>query len=130
MRPILGTWVEPVYMLLRMVAGFLFWCHGAQKLLGLFPGPNGPMHPHGIFLVAGIIEFVCGALIVVGWFGSLAALLASGEMAVAYFMAHFPHGFLPIKNGGEPAVLLCFVFLLIAAKGSGALSVDRLMGKG
>jgi len=87
------------------------------------------LHPQGIFLVAGIIEFVCGALIVVGFFGSLAAFLASGEMAVAYFMAHFPHGFWPIKNGGEPALLYCFLFLYIAAKGSGTLRVDRLMGK-
>lgn len=129
MRPILGSVSEPVYALLRIVAGFLFWCHGAQKLLGMFPGPNGPMHVHGLFLAAGIIELTCGTLIVIGLFASPAALLAAGEMAVAYFMAHFPHGFLPIQNGGEPAVLNCFIFLLIAARGAGTLSVDRIWGK-
>src|SRR5207302_1261196 len=71
---------EPAYAVLRIVAGFLFWCHGAQKVLGLFPGPQGPMHPHGILLVAGIIEFTCGILIAIGLLASPAAFLACGEM--------------------------------------------------
>jgi len=87
------------------------------------------MHVHGLFLVAGIIELVCGSLVIIGLLASPAALLASGEMAVAYFMAHFPHGFFPIKNMGEPAVLLCFIFLYISAKGAGRFSVDSFRGK-
>jgi len=129
MRAILSVVSEPVYALLRIVAGFLFWCHGAQKLLGLFAGPNGRMHVHGIFLAAGIIELVCGTLIAIGLFASPAALLASGEMAFAYFMAHFPRAFWPLQNGGETAVLNCFLFLYIAARGAGMMSVDRVFGK-
>jgi putative oxidoreductase len=129
MRPILGSLSEPIYALLRIVGGFLFWCHGAQKLLGMFPGPNGPMHVHGLFLAAGIIELVCGTLITIGLLASPAALLASGEMAFAYFIGHFPHGFLPIQNMGEPPVLNCFLFLYIAARGAGMLSVDAIIGK-
>ena len=129
MRPILGSLSEPIYALLRVVAGFLFWCHGAQKLLGMFPGPNGPMHVHGIFLLAGIIELLCGTLIMIGLFASPAAFLAAGEMACAYFIAHFPHGVLPIQNMGEPAVLNCFIYLYIAARGAGTLSADKIIGK-
>jgi len=129
MRPILGGVSEPVYTLLRIVAGFVLWCHGAQKLLEMFPGPQGPMHAHGLFLAAGIIELVCGSLLIIGLLASPAAFLASGEMAVAYFMAHFPHGFFPIKNMGEPAVLLCFIFLYIASRGAGTLSIDALISK-
>jgi putative oxidoreductase len=129
MRPILAKWSEPLYALMRIVVGFLFWCHGAQKLLGLFPGPQGRMHPQGIFLVAGIIEFTCGILIAIGLFASPAALLASGEMAVAFFKAHLPHGFWPIQNMGELAVVYCFLFLFIAAYGAGAFSLDALLGR-
>ena len=131
MRPILahilGKWTEPIFALMRIVVGFLFWCHGAQKLLGLFPGPMGPMHPHGRLLVAGIIEFTCGILIATGLFASPAALLASGEMAVAYFTQHFPRGFWPIQNMGELAVAYCFVFLYISAHGAGRFSLDALL---
>ena len=129
MRPLLATVSEPLYAVLRIVAGFLFWCHGAQKLLGLFPGPQGPMHPHGILLVAGIIEFTCGILIAIGFLASPAAFLACGEMAFAYFMAHFPRAFWPIQNMGEPAVLNCFIFLYIAAHGSGMFGLDRIFNK-
>src|SRR5205823_14604614 len=127
MRPLLASISEPVYAVLRIVAGFLFWCHGAQKLLGLFPGPMGPMHPHGLLLVAGIIEFTCGILIAIGLFASPAAFLASGEMAVAFFMQHFPRGFWPIQNMGELAVVYCFLFLYISAHGAGPFSVDVLL---
>lgn len=127
MRPILGRWHEPIYALMRLVVGFLFWCHGAQKLLGLFAGPQGPMHPHGILLLAGIIEFSCGLLVAIGLFASPAAFLASGEMAVAYFWRHFPRGTWPIQNMGEAAVLYCFVFLFIAAYGAGRFSIDSIL---
>jgi putative oxidoreductase len=129
MRPILGTWSEPLYALMRIVVGFLFWCHGAQKF-GVIPSQMpGGMHVHGLLLAAGIVEFTCGILIVLGLLTSPAALLASGEMAVAYFLMHFPHGFWPIENRGEPAVFYCFTFLYFAARGAGAFSVDALIGR-
>ena len=78
--------------------------------------------------LAGIIEVFGGALIAIGLFTSPVAFIASGEMAVAYFQAHFPRGFWPVANNGELAALYCFVFLYIAAMGSGTLSVDRLRG--
>jgi len=127
MRPILNHWAGPIYGVMRIVIGFLFLCHGMQKLFGVPVGlPGGA---HGLFLAAGVIEFVCGALILVGLAGSLAAFVASGEMAVAYFHvhAHMGHWYWPIMNGGEPAVVYCFVFLFIAAHGSGPLSVDALL---
>jgi putative oxidoreductase len=124
MRPILNCWAGPIYGITRIVIGFLFLCHGMQKLFGV---PGGHMGVHGLFLVAGVIEFVCGALILIGLAGSLAAFVASGEMAVAYFLAHARGGFWPLVNRGELAVAYCFIFLLIAAQGSGSLSLDALL---
>jgi putative oxidoreductase len=129
MRPMLGKWSEPIFAVMRVVVGFLFWCHGAQKLLGLFPGPQGRMHPQGLPLLAGIIEFTCGILIAIGLFASLAAFLAAGEMAAAFFIVHFPRAFWPIQNMGELAVVYCFLFLYIASRGAGVFSVDALLGR-
>jgi putative oxidoreductase len=120
----LGRYGEWIYALLRFVAGAMFTCHGAQKVLGVLGGPKVPPQA-GLPFAAGAIELVAGVLIAVGLFASLAAFIASGEMAVAYFMAHAPKGFWPIQNHGELAVLYCFLFLYVAARGSGALSVDR-----
>lgn len=117
---------EAAYALMRIVLGFLFACHGAQKLFGVLGGQ--PEH-HGLMLVAGIIEFFGGVLIALGLFTRAAAFIASGEMAAAYFMAHNPHGFWPILNHGELAVALCFAFLFIAAHGAGRFSLDK-RGKG
>jgi putative oxidoreductase len=122
MNPPLGRFSEPVYALLRIVAGALFTFHGAQKLFGAFGGHAQPIA--SLMGAAGIIETVCGLLIMIGLFGSVAAFIASGEMAVAYFMAHQPKAPWPIQNQGELAVLYCFLFLYIAARGSGAYSVD------
>ena len=91
-------------------------------------GPT-PGQTHGLILVAGVIEFGCGLLFVLGLFVSPAALLAAGEMAVAYFVAHYPDGFWPIKNKGELAVAYCFLFLYFASRGAGTFSLDRAMGK-
>ncbi len=110
------------YSLMRIVAGFLFACHGAQKLFGVLGAQAGPMPP--LVLLAGIIEFGGGTLTAVGLFTSVAAFLASGEMAVAYFRVHAPQGFWPILNKGEFAALYAFVFLYIAATGSGRWSLD------
>jgi len=128
MQPVLGKWSEPIYALLRIVVGFLFACHGAQKLFGLFGWP-GPAPAHGLMLVAGLIEFGCGLLFVLGLFVSPAAFLASGEMCVAYFMVHYPQGPWPIKNKGELALAYCFLFLCFATRGAGAFSLDRALAK-
>jgi putative oxidoreductase len=117
----LGRHVETLYAILRIVAGFLFFCHGAQKLLGWF---GGERVGDPLMTVAGVIELVGGLLIAIGLFTSLAAFLASGEMAVAYFKAHAPNDALPIVNHGELAVLFCFLFLYIAARGAGRFSLD------
>ena len=111
------------YALMRIVVGLLFACHGAQKLFGVLggfgnqPGMVAPLF--SLMGLAGLIEFIGGLLIAFGVLTPYVALLASGEMAMAYFMRHFPRGFWPIENGGELAVLYCFVFLFIAAHGTG-----------
>ena len=112
------------YVLLRVVAGLAFAQHGAQKLFGLLGGSAVPlMTQRGI---AGIIEFVGGILIAIGLFTTPVAFLASGEMAWAYFQSHAPRNFWPIQNGGELAVLYCFIFLYVMAVGSGKLSIDAI----
>jgi putative oxidoreductase len=113
---------EKIYAALRIVAGFMFLCHGLQKVFGLFGGV--PPMPGPLRWTAGLIELVGGALIMVGFKANWAGFLCSGLMAVAYFMAHQSNGLLPIDNRGELAALYSFVFLLIAVKGSGIWSVD------
>jgi putative oxidoreductase len=116
---------------LRVVVGLMFMLHGAQKLLG-FPDPAAKLRPHApaILKIAGVIELVCGALIAAGLLTSIVALIASGEMAVAYFKQHAPNGLWPTLNGGELAVLYCFVFLYFAFAGPGPWSIDALIGRG
>jgi putative oxidoreductase len=120
----LERYTESLYAVLRIVAGVLFACHGAQKLFGAFGAQ--PMTGDPLMLVAGIIEFVGGILIAIGLLTRPAAFIASGEMAVAYFKAHAPGGFWPLQNGGELAMLYCFLFLYMAARGAGRYSVDGL----
>ena len=124
----LGRYSEIVYALLRVVVGLLFACHGAQKLLGMFGGQGVPSDPK--ILVAAVIELVGGLLIAFGLLTSYAAFLASGLMAFAYFMAHAPQGFWPIVNKGELAVVYCFLFLYMAARGSGRYSLDHTFRTG
>jgi putative oxidoreductase len=120
MQGILGRFAPHFYALLRIVSGLLFACHGLQKF-GLFGGKAMPiMSELGL---AAVIELVGGVMIAAGVFTSLVAFICSGEMAVAYFKAHAPGGALPLQNGGELAVLYCFIFLYIAARGNGAWSV-------
>lgn len=121
----LGRYSNLFYALLRIVAGVLFACHGAQKVFGVLGGQK----QEGLLQVAGVIELVGGILIAVGLFTSIVAFIACGEMAVAYFKAHFPGGFWPVLNKGELAVLFCFVFLYLASRGSGILSLDWLIAK-
>jgi putative oxidoreductase len=127
---------EAAFAALRIVAGVLFMVHGTQKLLGIPPMPPG-MHIDiaSQVGVGGIIELVCGALIALGLGTRLAAFLASGMMAVAYFQFHWKLQFgnwlfLPSVNQGEAAVLYCFIFLLFAAAGAGPYSLDAKRGAG
>ena len=126
MQKSLARFDDRIYALARIVVGFLFLCHGVQKLF-LADGPPESM-PAPLFFAAGGIELVAGAMVAVGLLTSWAAFLASGQMAVAYFMAHLPRGLLPIENGGELAVLYCWIFLLIAVRGSGRWSADDRRG--
>jgi putative oxidoreductase len=115
--------------LLRIVTGFLFWQHGAQKILGLFGGfGDGGMAPFGsIFWVAGLMELIGGPLVMLGLFTRPVAFLLSGEMAVAYFSQHAPQGFWPIENRGELPVLFCVIFFYLAVHGGGRFSLDCLL---
>ena len=118
--------------LLRIVTGFTFSLHGMQKLLGFFGGfgGKGATVPFGsIFWFAGGLELIGGLLVILGLFTSPVAFILCGEMAVAYFMAHFPHGFNPLLNHGELAVLYCFIFLYLFVAGGGPLSLDSLIWK-
>lgn len=114
--------------LLRIAAGFTFSLHGFQKLFGFFGGAG---HPHLFSLLgaAGVIESVGGPLILLGLFTRPVGFILCGEMAVAYFKQHAPHGFWPISNGGELAVLYCFIFLVLLSAGAGPLSLDRWIRK-
>ncbi|WP_400191556.1 DoxX family protein [Hymenobacter sp. B81] len=114
----LSRFAPHTYALLRILAGLLFALHGSQKLLG-FPGDGEPVPLASLMGLAGVVELLGGLLVALGWFTRLAAFLASGQMAVAFFWKHFPQHPLPLLNGGEPAVLFCFVFLCIAAHGPG-----------
>ena len=122
--PWLSRWLPQLLALLRIVTGLLFLEHATSKFLA-FPVPF-PVHPlPPMLLAAGVTELVAGVLITLGLFTRLAAFIASGEMAVAYFMVHFRMGFWPVVNKGEAAVLFCFIFLYLAAAGAGAWSIDE-----
>jgi putative oxidoreductase len=116
--------------ILRIVAGLLFTCHGLQKLVGMFGGMGGKgavaAFP-SLFWWAAVLECAGGLLIVIGLFTRPVAFLLCGEMAVAYFRAHAPRGVWPIQNGGELAVLYCFIYLYLLAAGAGPISLDRLV---
>lgn len=127
MRRILGRQTDTIYGLFRIVAGLLFMFHGLQKLLGAFGGQVQPTGSLPWF--AGVIELTCGVLVMIGLLTSWAAFLASGTMAVAYFLAHQSQGVWPIENHGELAALYAFVFLYIAARGAGPLSVASALRK-
>jgi putative oxidoreductase len=119
----LSRWQPQILALLRIVAGLLLLEHATQKFFA-FPAPF-PVHPLPTMLMAaGVIELLAGILITLGLLTRLAAFIASGETAAAYFIAHFPQSFWPVLNKGEPAILFCFVFLYIAAAGPGAWSID------
>lgn len=118
----------PLLSVFRIAAGLLFLQHGTTKYLSLPPTQMSGASPMTMGGAAGLIELVCGALIVLGLFTRPAAFLASGTMAVAYFMVHAPQNFYPILNGGELAALYCFAFLYLSAAGPGPISIDRMRG--
>lgn len=124
------AWAPRLLSVLRIMSGLLLLQHGAGKLLK-FPAGVVPANFNLASMpgYAGVIELVCGVLLVIGLFSRPAAFIASGMTAVAYFMVHAPQGFYPILNKGELAVLYCFVFLYIAAAGAGPWSLDALRKK-
>jgi len=123
----LSRWEPQLYAILRIITGLLFASHGTQKVLGYPPGGMGTKIAVGSLpWFSGVIELVCGLLIAAGFFASIAAFIASGEMAVAYFIAHAGKGFHPLVNHGELAVVYCFLWLYVAARGSGIWSIDSV----
>ncbi|HZR77038.1 DoxX family protein [Bradyrhizobium sp.] len=123
----LATWSPRILSLLRIMAALLLLQYGTAKLFGFPAVPIFAGLPLlSLYGVAGIIEFVGSSFLLVGLFTRAAAFILSGEMAAAYFIGHFPKGFIPLLNGGNEAVLFCFVFLYLAAAGGGAWSLDEL----
>ena len=123
----LKPYTECIHDTVRIVAGVLFFQHGAQKIFGIL-GMEESVELTSRPGLAGIIELTTGALIALGLFTPVAAFIASGEMAVAFFIAHVPRGSLwPIMNQGESAVLFCFLFLYLASRNSGEWSIDRML---
>ncbi|MBX9759008.1 MAG: DoxX family protein [Beijerinckiaceae bacterium] len=110
---------------MRIVFALTFFAHGTQKVLG-FPASNMNPPPFSLFWNAGALELVGGALLLLGLFTRPVAFIASGMMAVAYFMAHAPQGFFPALNGGDAAILFCFGFLYFVFAGAGSISLDAL----
>jgi putative oxidoreductase len=123
-----AAWAPRLLSVLRIVAALIFLEHGTQKLLG-FPSPAGGAGPAALSLLwfAGALELVGGVLLLLGLFTRCVAFILSGEMAFAYFLMHAPRNFFPALNGGDAAILYCFVFLYLAAAGGGPWSIDQAM---
>ena len=119
----LSKYSSQILGITRIVVGLLFLEHGLMKLVG-FPAPMGSGSLPPMLLAAGIIETVGGALVALGLFSRCAAFICAGQMAFAYFIAHFPRGMYPSLNGGDAAILFCFIFLYLAAAGPGSFAVN------
>jgi putative oxidoreductase len=123
--PWLSRWQPQLLAILRIVTGLLFLEHGLIKLIGFPPGGKPGLQDVGSYLwIAGVIETVTGVLVFLGLFTRLAAFVAAGEMAIAYWTVHAKMGLYPAVNMGEAAILYCFVFLYLAGAGPGAWSID------
>jgi putative oxidoreductase len=122
---------QPIALsLLRFITGLLLFQYGVAKILK-FPAGN-PFEKVELFSLigtAGMFELVLGGLLMIGLFSRIVAFVLSGEMAFAYFIGHFPHGFFPVLNNGTAAILFCFACLYLATAGGGPYSVDAMMGK-
>jgi putative oxidoreductase len=125
-------WTGVLLSVLRIVAGLTFLEHGAQKLLGFPPSMPGmpPVAPFTMLWTGGVLELVGGALVVLGLLTRPAAFILAGEMAVGYWTFHAPKSFFPAINGGDAAILYCFVFLYLSAAGGGPWSLDALWRRG
>lgn len=119
----LSKYSPQILGILRIVVGLCFLEHGLMKIVG-FPAPMGHGALPPLMMVAGIIEMVGGALVILGLFSRIAAFICSGEMAAAYFIGHFPRGIYPAMNGGDAAILFCFIFLYLAAAGPGSFAIN------
>lgn len=122
----LQSWQPRVLSVLRIVAGFIFLLHGTQKHFGM-PVTDRVVEAYSLPWLAGVIEIVCGLFLIAGFQTRLAAFLASGTMAFAYFIAHAPRDLFPTNNGGDAAILYCFVFLYLVFAGGGSWSLDALL---
>ena len=124
------TWAPRLLSVLRIVSALIFIAHGTQKLFG-FPAPPGSGLPPAMSLYwfAGVLEAGGGALLLLGAFTRPVAFILSGEMGFAYWLGHAPRNFYPLLNGGDAAILYCFVFLYIAAAGPGPWSIDAALGR-
>jgi putative oxidoreductase len=120
----LGRYSTQILGITRIVVGLLFLEHGLMKLVG-FPAPMGHGALPPMMLAAGLIEVIGGALVALGLWSRCAAFICSGEMAFAYFISHFPRGLYPSLNGGDAAILFCFIFLYLAAAGPGSFAVNN-----
>ena len=130
MEMVLQSWTPMLLSILRFMSGLLVLQHGFGKWLKFPPGAYpATMNLNSMGGYAGIIELVCGILLVLGLFTRPAAFIISGMCAVGYFLVHAPQGFFPILNKGETIALYCFVFLYIAAAGGGAWSLDAWIRK-
>jgi putative oxidoreductase len=119
-----GVWTPRLLSVLRIVAGLQFLEHGTQKFFSIPARTAAAPEITSLLGVQGCLEVAGGVLILLGLFTRPVAFLLAGDMAVAYFMVHFPRNFFPALNGGDPAILFCFVFLYLAAAGGGLWSVD------
>jgi putative oxidoreductase len=130
-KPAFITSYEPYFRsILRIMAAFTFSLHGWQKFFGMFGALNGFKPPLASLMgVAGVLETVGGALILVGLFTRPVAFLLAGEMAVGYFLVHAPRGFWPLLNGGEITVFYCFFFIWLCTAGPGPISLDWMLRK-
>lgn len=122
----LNEWQPRMLSILRIVSGFIFLLHGTKKHLGI-PSSDRVVDVLSLSGIAGVIEIVCGLALIFGFLTRPAAFLASGTMAFAYWIAHFPRDFYPTNNGGDAAILYCFIFLYLVFAGPGPWSVDEKM---
>ena len=126
----LERWTPQALSVARIVAGLIFGEHGTQKLLGFPAGEHAGASLLSLPGASGLIELTTGLLLALGLFTRPAAFLASGTMAAAYWIAHAPQGFFPVNNGGDAAILYCFLFLLFVFTGPGPWSLDALRARG